>query len=148
VGYLHYKTLSLGGAAYDPVTNPGGPTLSDVPPLTPTWKGNFGAQYAIPLGAFGTLTPRLDYTWQSKVFNDPQDELISMQPGYGVLNARLTWDSERGGWQASLFLSNVTDRVYFVTERNQLSTYDEVDGQPGRPREVLFTVRKTFGGGT
>ncbi len=146
VGYLHYKTLSLGGAAYDPVTNPGGPTLSDVPPLTPTWKGNFGAQYAIPLGALGTLTPRLDYTWQSKVFNDPQDELISMQPGYGVLNARLTWDSERGGWQASLFLSNVTDKVYFVTERNQLSTYDEVDGQPGRPREVLFTVRKTFAG--
>jgi iron complex outermembrane receptor protein len=146
VGYLHYKTLSLGGAAYNAVTNPGGPTLSDVPALTPTWKANLGAQYAIPLDRFGTLTPRLDYTWQSKVFNDPQDELISMQPGYGVLNARLTWDSDRSGWQASLFLSNLTDRVYYVTERNQLSTYDEVDAQPGRPREVLFTVRKTFGG--
>ncbi len=28
--------------------------------------------------------------------------------------------------------------------RNQLSTYDEVDGQPGRPREFLFNVRKNF----
>ena len=144
VGYLHYRTLSLGGAAYNSVTNPGGPTLSDVPPLTPTWKGSFGAQYAIPLGSFGTLTPRMDYTWQSKVFNDPQDELISMQPGYGVLNARITWDSEKDGWQASVFVSNVTDKVYFITERNQLSTYDELDGQPGPPRQVLFTVRKTF----
>src|SRR6185437_319674 len=115
VGYLHYQTLNLGAAAYNPninpatkaPINPGGPTLSDVPALTPTWKGNIGAQYAIPLGSFGTLTPRLDYTYQSKVFNDPQDELISMQPGYGLLNARLTWDSEKGGWQASAFVSNV-----------------------------------------
>ena len=144
IGYLHYKTLSLGGAAYNPVTNPGGPTLSDVPPLTPTWKGNFGAQYALPLGTFGTLTPRVDYTWQSKVFNDPQDQLISMQPGYGVLNFRLTWDSYKGGWQASAFVSNVTGKVYYITMRNQLSTYDEVDGQPGPPRQVLVSLRKNF----
>ena len=144
VGYLHYRALNLGGAKYDALTNPGGPTLSDVPPLTHTWKGNVGAQYAIELGALGTLTPRVDYTYQSKVFNDPQDELISMQPGYGVLNARLTWEASRGGWQVSLLVTNVTDKVYYVTERNQLSTYDEIDGQPGRPREVLATLRKTF----
>jgi iron complex outermembrane receptor protein len=144
VGYLHYRTLNLGKAAYDSVNNPAGPTLSDVPPLTPTWKGNLGVQYAIAMGSLGSLTPRVDYNWQSKVFNDPQDELISMQPGYGVLNARLTWDSFQDGWRVSLFISNVTDKVYYVTERNQLSTYDEVDGQPGRPREVLFSVRKAF----
>ncbi len=144
VGYLHYRALNLGGAKYDSGANPGGPTLSDVPPLTPTWKGSVGAQYALELGALGTVTPRVDYMYQSKVFNDPQDELISMQPGYGVLNARLTWDAPQGGWQVSLLVTNVTDKVYYVTERNQLSTYDEIDGQPGRPREVLATLRKTF----
>jgi iron complex outermembrane receptor protein len=144
VGYLHYRAINLGGAAYDSVANPAGPTLADVPALTPTWKGTFGAQYAIELGGVGSLTPRVDYTYQSKVFNDPQDELISMQPGYGILNARLTWDSPQRGWQASLFIANVTDKMYYVTERNQLATYDEVDGQPGRPREFLFTVRKAF----
>ena len=144
VGYLHYRTLNLGGAAYNSATNPGGPTLSDVPALTPTWKGNVGAQYAIALGSLGSLTPRLDYTYQSKVFNDPQNELISMQGGYGILNARLTWESTKGGWQASLSGSNLAGKVYYVTERNQLSTYDEVDGQPGRPREFLFSVRKVF----
>jgi iron complex outermembrane receptor protein len=144
VGYLHYRTLNLGGAAYNSVTNPGGPTLSDVPALTPTWKGNVGAQYAIALGSLGTLTPRLDYTYQSKVFNDPQNELISMQGGYGILNARLTWEATKGGWQASLSGTNLAGKVYYVTERNQLSTYDELDGQPGRPREFLFSVRKVF----
>jgi iron complex outermembrane receptor protein len=144
VGYLHYRAINLGAAAYDPVANPAGPTLADVPALTPTWKGTAGIQYGIELGGLGSLTPRLDYTYQTKVFNDPQNELISMQPGYGVLNARLTWDAAQGGWRVSLFVSNVTDKRYYVTERNQLATYDEVDGQPGRPREFLFSVRKTF----
>ena len=67
-----------------------------------------------------------------------------MQGGYGILNARLTWDAPRGGWQASLFASNLAAKVYYLTERNQLSTYDEIDGQPGRPREFLFTMRKKF----
>jgi iron complex outermembrane recepter protein len=148
VGYLHYRNIDLGGvrggAEYDPVINPGGLTLSDVPALTPTWKGNLGAQYAILLGNWGTVTPRVDYTYQSMVFNDSQDQLISREGGYGVMNARVTWDAEKGGWQASVFISNVTGKVYYTTERNQYSTYNEVDGQPGRPREVLFTLRKNF----
>ncbi len=144
LGYLHYRTLNLGKAAYDPITNPAGPTLSDVPALTPTWKGNLGVEYVINMQSIGSLTPRLDYTYQSIVFNDPQDEAISAQPGYGVLNARLTWDASRGGWQASLFVSNVADKQYYTTERNQLGTYDVVMAQPGRPREFLFTVKKSF----
>ena len=144
MGYLHYHTNTLGGAAYDPVTNPSGPTLEDVPPLTPTWKGNLGAEYTWGLRELGTLTPRIDFTYQSKVFNDPQNEAISAQPGYGILNARLTWQATRGGWQASLSASNLTDKVYYLTEQNLLSTYDVVTGQPGRPREVFFSVRKSF----
>ena len=144
LGFLNYHTNSLGGAAYNSVTNPGGPTLSDLPALTPRWKGNVGMEYAFALAEHGTLTPRVDFTYQSLVFNDPQNELISMQPGYGILNARLTWQSSRGGWQASVFLSNLTDKIYYSTETNLLSTYDVVAGQPGRPREALFTLRKSF----
>ena len=144
LGFLNYHTNSLGGAAYNPVSNPSAPTLEDVPSLTPRWKGNVGAEYAIALGAWGSLIPRADYTYQSEVFNDPQNELISRQGGYGVLNAHLTWQSMRGGWEASVLISNLTDRMYYLTEQNLLSTYDVVTGQPGRPREFLFSVRKTF----
>ncbi len=144
LGFLNYHTNSLGAAAYDPVTNPGGPTLNAVPALTPRWKGNVGLEYAISLGALGTLTPRADLTYQSEVFNDPQNEVISRQPGYGILSARLTWQSARGSWQAALFIFNLTDKLYYLTEQNLLSTYDVVTGQPGRPREALFSVRKAF----
>lgn len=144
VGYLHYHARDLGKAAYDPLKNPSGPTLSDVPALTPSWKANIGAEYNLPLGTIGTLTPRLDISYQSKVFNDPQNEEISAQPGYAIANARLTWDSSSGGWQVSVFVSNLTDKVYFSTIRNQLPVYDVIEGQPGRPREYLVSVRKTF----
>jgi hypothetical protein len=43
-----------------------------------------------------------------------------------------------------LFASNLANKMYYVTERNQLATYDVVMGQPGRPREFLFTVKKSF----
>ncbi len=144
VGYLNYHTNSLGGAAYNPVTNAGGPTLSDVPPLTPRWKGSIGVEYALTLGDWGSLTPRADYTYQSEVFNDPQNELISRQGAYGIANVRLSWQSARGGWQSSVLVSNLTGKVYYLTEQNLLSTYDVVTGQPGWPRQVLFSVRKTF----
>jgi iron complex outermembrane recepter protein len=67
-----------------------------------------------------------------------------MQSGYGVLNARIAWQAAQGGWEAALFATNLTNKVYYSTEQNLLSTYDAVTGQPGRPREVLFSVRKTF----
>lgn len=62
VGYLHYRNLSLGGAAYDSVKNPSGPTLDAVPALTPKWKGDVGVQYGFNLGGLGALTSRVDYT--------------------------------------------------------------------------------------
>ncbi|MGH8219768.1 MAG: TonB-dependent receptor, partial [Steroidobacteraceae bacterium] len=94
LGYLNYHNIDLGAAAYDgnpvlangapnPNYNPSGPTLSDVPPLTPRWKGSLGIQYALPLAGLGTLTPRADYTYQSIVYNDPQNVAISAQGGYG-----------------------------------------------------------------
>ena len=148
MGYLNYRALDLGAAAYSVQPgvgyNPDGPTLTDSPPLTPKWKGNAGVEYAFLFGNLGTLTPRADFTYQSKVFNDPQNELISTQAGYGILNARLAWQAVQGGWEASLFATNLTNKVYYPTEQNLLSTYDVVTGQPGRPREVQFSIRKTF----
>ena len=72
---------------------------------------------------------------------DPGELTAIEQQRLGRLRS---WQAERGGWQASLFLSNLTAKLYYVTEQNLLSTYDTVTGQPGRPREALFTVRKSF----
>ncbi len=44
-----------------------------------------------------------------------------------------------------MLVTNVTGQVYYITKYNILSTYDSVNGQPGNPREFLFTLRRSFG---
>ncbi len=139
-GYLHYRTLDLGAAA----GVAGGPTLTSKPPYVPTWKYNIGVQYAYELGKAGRLIPRLDWTWQSKVFNDPSNDPLAMQPAYGILDARLTWDSADGKWEAAVAIQNATDKVYYVNMFDNVGSFSTVTAQPGMPRTVMGTIKRSF----
>ena len=139
-GYLYYHTIELGSAA----GVPGGPTLDTAPPYIPTWKWSLGAQYGITVPGIGGLTPRLDWTYQTKVFNDPSNNPLAEQPGYGLLAARLTWDMPYKGWQAALEIQNALNKVYYINKYDDLASFNVVDGQPGMPRTAFATVRKSF----
>jgi iron complex outermembrane receptor protein len=140
LGYLDYKNTNLGTAA----GVSGGPSLSSVPPLTPKWKGSLGIQYAIQEGAYGVFMPRLDYTYQSLVFNDAPNTAIASQDGYGVLNGRLIWTSMKGSWTATFAVNNVTDRFYYIDKYANYGTYGTVEGQPSLPRTFDFTLKHSF----
>ena len=140
VGYLDYKTLELGalnGA-------PGSPTLTTKPAYVPDWKINLGVQYAIDLMKTGTLTPRLDWTWQSKVFNDPGNNPLAAQPAYGLVDARLTWIPPDSRWTVSLALQNALNKLYYINKFDDSNAFNTVTGQPGMPRTVFATVRRSF----
>jgi iron complex outermembrane receptor protein len=143
-GYLHFKYLSLGGAAYNPATNPSGITMGDVPPYVPKFKVNMGAQYTFNLGDFGTLTPRADWTYQSRIYFDVQNSDLASQAGYGLLNLGLTYGTYDGNWTASLQVHNATDKHYYLTMFNLLSSYGTLYGQPAMPRTLFFTIKRTF----
>jgi iron complex outermembrane recepter protein len=140
IGYLDYKNTDLGSAA----GVSGGPTLSSMPPLTPKWKGSLGIQYAIPEGQYGVFMPRLDYTYQSLVYNDAPNTAIGSQAAYGVLNGRLIWTSMKGTWTATFAVNNVTDKFYYIDKYANYSTYGTVEGQPSMPRTFDFTLKRTF----
>jgi len=144
IGYLDFQYQSLGTAAYDPVTNPTGILKSDVPPDVPKFKINLGAQYTFGLDQLGTLTPRLDWTYQSKVYYDVQNTPAVSQAGYGVLNLHLTYGSPDGKWNASLEVENATDKQYYLTKFNLLAAYGTIYGQPAMPRTFFFSVKRTF----
>jgi iron complex outermembrane receptor protein len=139
-GYLYYHTIELGSAA----NVPGGPTLDTAPPYIPTWKFNLGAQYGINISGIGELTPRLDWTYQTKVFNDPSNNPLAEQPAYGLLAARLTWDTLLKGWQAALEIQNALNKVYYINKYDDLASFNLVDGQPGMPRTAFVSVKKCF----
>ena len=105
----------------------------------------FGTQYNIDLGSHGSLVPHVDVTWQSKVYYttsliDP----IPIQPGYAIVNARVTWFSPDKSWQVAGYVTNLTDKLYYVGITNLLNNFGYAYGQVGRPQEWGVSVRRTF----
>jgi iron complex outermembrane receptor protein len=139
-GYMHYDIRELGAAA----GVAGGPAYGDTAPYVPDWKVNIGAQYAVRMDTAGELTPRLDFTWQSKTFNDVSNAVIAEQGGYGLLNARLTYDSPGRKWQAALEVKNATNREYYVNEYYLYAAFGVLEGLPGMPRTFLGSLRRSF----
>ncbi len=139
-GYLDYKTLDLGNA----LGVPGAPDLNSKPVYVPTWKYNMGVQYRIDMPNGASLTPRLDWTYQTKVYNDPSNNVLAMQPAYGLLDGRVTWESPDGNWQAAFVIQNALSKVYYINKFDDLAGFNSVTGQPGRPRSFMVTVRRNF----
>jgi len=140
VGYLNYKNKDLGSAAG--VAD--GPTLDSVPPYTPERKYNVGGQYTIAFAGGGTLAPRLDWTYQSKTYNDLFNSEEAATEGYGLLDVHLTYTSAEEKWQLLFEVANATDKEYFVNKFNQLNGAGVLVGQPGLPRTYLVSVRHNF----
>jgi iron complex outermembrane receptor protein len=140
LSYLDFKYTKIANTAAT------GITLGMTTPYTPKWKASAGIQYEFALGdGLGTLTPRMDLSYQSSQYtnpiNDPAWNLIS---GYTVINAKLTYRAPAGGWSAWLAVTNVTDKLYYLTLFDLHSSAGYVNGQPAMPREWSVTVKKTF----
>ena len=177
LSYLDFKYVSLPGL--DPATGLStttGISIKGVTPYTPKWKWNFGAQYEMPFGNAGSLTPRVDVTYQSDTFSTALNSPSSIDPaktvvpeytvanapapadigtpsrrtdritGYALVNARVTWKSADHSWQAALEVTNLTDKVYYLTQFDlgEAGLPGYVAGQPGMGREFAISVRKTW----
>jgi len=157
LGYQNYLVTDLGTAAglfaYVPETS-GDPSIrGDVmySPRTPEWNLGLGLQYVFQVGGAGaTVTPRVDYTWQDDVWfaTNPVAGIINeedgRQPAYGVVNARVTWDSADSAWSASAYALNLTDEYYFYGKLSLLANSGREQGNPAPPREVGVSIRYNF----
>lgn len=116
--------------------------------FVPKWKYAVGAQYEIPLGSIGTLTPRLDWTWQSSmesnIPNNVAGFLLGEVEARGLLNARVTYRTMDENWELSLAATNLTDEFYYVNKYDRVASSGNAYGQPGRPREVMVSVKRKF----
>ena len=114
----------------------------------PKWKTNVGVQYNADLGSSGYLLTRFDAAWTDTIYNDIFNGKVPdlaqwTQPGYWILNARMTWTSPDKRYSAELFGDNLLDTIY-ATNRVAFNTPTSVynlGGQLGPPR--TFGVRLT-----
>jgi iron complex outermembrane receptor protein len=120
-------------------------TLGMITPYTPEAKWSLGLQYAFTLGSGGTLTPRIDASFQDDVYANAVNAPTNFIEDYTLVNARVTWESVDGMWQLALEGTNLTDEYYYVTLFDLSSNAaGYIHGQPSRPREWAVTVKRSF----
>jgi iron complex outermembrane recepter protein len=137
--YLHFKLTRLGA----PGLTIAGITLNNEAPYAPEWKGSAGVQYTVPIGTAGTLTPRLDLSYQSSFFSAIDNDPRARVDGYSLMNSRLAWDSTDDVWELALAVTNLTNKYYY--ENKLRYPIGVVIGQPAVPREWQVSIRRTFG---
>ncbi|QUD90252.1 TonB-dependent receptor [Phenylobacterium montanum] len=137
--YLNYDIIDLGAAA----GLAGGPAKGDLAPFVPETKFNIGAQQSFTT-PIGVITPRLDWTWQSKTYSDAANSPLTLQKAYGVLDAHLLFETADHKWKANLEVKNLTNQAYYLNKFSQYNTAGMVVGQPARPRTVFLTLQRSF----
>jgi iron complex outermembrane recepter protein len=154
-GYLNYKlTSNDGNTLLFEGDECGGSRC--YAPRTPKLTGGLGIQYSYDaLG--GRLTPRLDLTYQSKIYftqNNgcpapsstplPGCGTIGAQGNLTLLNGRVSWMASEGDWEVSLYGRNLTDKAYFNGKLSLVGFFGREQGNVAAPREFGVTVRRHF----
>ena len=83
-------------------------------PFTPKVSYTTGAEYSFPLSSSYDFTGRVDYAHKSTINYDLLNAPTLRQPGYGLLNARLTVGMRPTGLSFSVFGANLTGTQYFT----------------------------------
>ena len=144
ISYLDFKYTRIDPLAGGP-TQPGGVQLGMRTPYSPKWKYSAGVQYEIDAGSIGTITPRVDMAYQSSLYTNAVNGPLNQIEGYATANARLTWRSTDRDLEASLEVTNLTNKLYYVTKFDLTGAgAGSVSGQPAMPREWAVTVKKSF----
>ena len=137
LSYLDFKFTKI-----NPVT---GLDLKKKTPYSPKQKASLGVQYEFALAGGGTLTPRVDMSYQGVVFSDAQNTPLGTIASYTLLNAKLMWRSDSKDWQLSVEGQNLADKLYYSTKTDQTPALGgSAYGTPGLPRTVMFSVKRSF----
>jgi outer membrane receptor protein involved in Fe transport len=111
-------------------------------PGAPDMTANLWGQYDFMLSNNRSFSARLDYTWTDDYTTFAGGPLQRTQEAFGLLNARLVYDSG-SNWSIALAGTNLTDEYYspafFYTVSQQLW-----DGSVGRPREAYIAFDFSF----
>lgn len=127
VGYTDAQYTSL-----TPSVLAAGVALGNSFPQVPKWTGNLGVRYRADLSGGLSLTPRVDYTYQSATEQDAANTPSLHQRAYGLLSAGLKLDA--GRWAIELFGRNLTDERYFIGGFADLAVQGYAEAAIGQPR--------------
>ena len=112
VGYLDAAFTRLAPGSYS--------STSTQFTFAPHWSVNVGTQYAIGLGSYGALTPRIDMAYKSHFFTELANMPPAAQDGYWAGNLHLTYTPQASAWEIAGFVNNFTNKLYELNARGSL----------------------------
>jgi iron complex outermembrane receptor protein len=132
LGYLHARYTSVGQGL--------GPT--QILPITlaskfvkaPKFTINAGAEVIHRLADDSEITLRGDLSAYSRIYQDVANTSLITEPGYELLNARLSYRLPGGRIEFAVFGTNLADARYFVSG-NASASFGLAEVSYGRPRE-------------
>src|ERR1700734_597519 len=167
-GLTNFKWKDLGnnqgcqdlGAAAIPEGGPnpnyncisGNPGYNDINIGMSKVTSSLGVQYTIPMGAGGSLTPRVDANYHSPYYNnnynyyDPAGTGIAETPAMTLFNGRLTWESSDHLWSVAALGTNLANKYYYQSFLDLRAVGEGMmSAESGQPRECGVTFRRKFG---
>jgi iron complex outermembrane recepter protein len=113
-GVLDAKFKNYLSGAIDPVTGQPRDFSGNRMPGAPKFTLSANAQVTVPVGRFETRW-RAEYNFTGKKFyNNAEDQLVSSQEGYGLLNLRASLADPDNDWEFAFWAKNVFDKAYIV----------------------------------
>ena len=129
----------------DPVVQAAGIRYGMHLPLTPRINGSAGVQYtwSLPHGRFAL---RGDYIFRSEYWFKPANTSLSRQGGFGLANARATYEFGDGQWTVAAYGLNIANKRYLTNVQDVISGGLGVAfGAVSAPREWGIEVRARLG---
>lgn len=111
---------------------------------TPEWNLNLSIGYTLPLMGWGTLTPRLDWSYQDDIHIDGRNTAALFQEGYHLLHLGLIFQDNSEKWTVALTGSNVTDERYKTTGFADEAIQSIAEANFGRPAEWALKIGYRF----
>ncbi|MET0279685.1 MAG: TonB-dependent receptor [Steroidobacteraceae bacterium] len=115
----------------------------NITPYTPELAYSVGAQKDVAVNS-GTLSLRLDGSYQAKVFTNGENTEFGKIDGRFLANARVSY-SRNETWKVGLEVQNLFNKYYFMS-KSDVSTgqLGVVTGVPGLPRTWSLSVERKF----
>ena len=133
-----------------PLEESGGPPVKDISgsplPGISKWALSLGGEYAAPAKLFGRslqFFTALDTSYRSSFSSSASVSRYLVVDGYTLVNARVGFRAA-DGWSMFVWSRNLFDQNYFELLTAAPGNTGLYVGQPGDPRAIGVTIRKSF----
>ena len=132
----------------DPGFNPATGTCSrggEAIPYNPEDRFNVGVTQSFPMGN-NDLVFRAEYAWASEQLTDGDNDPLTKQDDFGILNVRLGYNIDSMNASVTLWGRNVTDERYYGGSFDPpLLDTGRTNSYPSEPATYGITFRKNWG---